>query len=446
MTEPEPPFLSLIFNNIPHAIFTVDGERRITSFNRAAEEITGWRQSEVLGRPCTEVFLSTHCDMHCFLRSSIERGEPYRDREVVITTRDGRRLEIAVSTASLTDGAGAVLGGVEMFRDLTAVAALRRQVLGTFTFEDIVSRSPAMRGVRDILSLVARSDSTVLIQGEPGTGKELVARAIHNLGRRARRPFVPLNCGALPDTLIESELFGYVRGAFTDAKRDKPGLLAAAHGGTLFLDEVGELSPAMQVKLLRVLQAREFTPLGGVKPIGLDARILAATNRDLEGDVTAGRFRQDLFFRLDVVRVNLPPLRERSEDIPLLVQHFVRRFNALQGRRISGVSERAMACLLAHAYPGNVRELENAIEHAFVVCAGAVIESEDLPTQLVRPSPAAPARRAPVVSPLAEAEAATIRDALARAGGKRGVAAQALRVSRNTLWRKMRRYGISASE
>jgi PAS domain S-box-containing protein len=442
MTGPDARFFSLIFNDIPHGIFTVDGDRRITSFNRAAEEITGWRQEEVLGRPCTEVFVSNHCDQHCFLRSSIEGGEPYRDREVAIVARDGRQLEVAVSTAALSGEGGAVLGGVEMFRDLSAMAALRRQVMATYTIEDIVSKSPAMRTVRDILPLVARSDSTVLIQGEPGTGKELVARAIHNLGSRSRKPFVPLNCGALPDTLVESELFGYMRGAFTDAKRDKPGLLASANGGTILFDEVGELSPAMQVKLLRVLQAREFTPLGGVRPVKLDVRVLAATNRDLEQDVRAGRFRQDLYFRLNVVRIDLPPLSAHVEDIPILVQHFVRRFNALQGRRIAGVSEIAMARLLAHRYPGNVRELENAIEHAFVVCAGSIIEAADLPAQFASVPLSQVSRRGPDLSPLDSAEAATIREALERTQGRRAAAARALGISRNTLWRKMQRYGF----
>jgi PAS domain S-box-containing protein len=442
MQDPDARFFSLIFNDIPHGIFTVDGERRITSFNRAAEEVTGWRQEEVLGRRCTEVFVSSHCDQHCFLRSSIEDGQQHRDREVAIVTRDGRQLEVAVSTAALNGDDGRVLGGVEMFRDLSEISALRRQVLATYTVQDIVSKSPAMRGVRDMLPLVARSDSTVLIQGEPGTGKELVARAIHNLGPRARKPFVPLNCGALPDTLVESELFGFVRGAFTDAKRDKPGLLATANGGTLLFDEVGELSPAMQVKLLRVLQAREFTPLGGVRPVRLDVRVLGATNRDLEEDVRSGRFRQDLYFRLNVVRIDLPPLRAHAEDIPILVQHFVRRFNSLQGRRIVGVSESAMARLLAHHYPGNVRELENAIEHAFVVCAGSVIEAADLPPQLAA-AVASPRELQPQhLSPLDAAEAAAIREAIECAGGRRAAAARSLGISRNTLWRKMQRYGI----
>jgi len=294
--------------------------------------------------------------------------------------------------------------------------------------------------------LVAKSESTVLIEGEPGTGKELVARAIHNLGPRKDHPFVAVNCGALPDSLAESELFGYVKGAFTDAHKDKPGRFALAEGGTIFLDEVGEISPAMQVKLLRVLQEREYTPLGGVSPRRADIRVLAATNRDLASEVGYGRFRQDLFFRLNVVRINIPPLRVRTEDIPLLADHFVKRFNALQGRRISGLSELAMSQLMNYDYPGNVRELENAIEHAFVVCGLSVIERDDLPPHILGESMIMieDARPEPVrrVRPLQEAEADAIRRALAQCEGNRTHAAKKLGVSRNTLWRKMKRYEI----
>ncbi len=469
----DPRYASLIFDTIPHGIFTVDGRGRITSFNRAAEAITGWRREEVLGLPCAEIFQTDHCEKVCFLRHSIEHGEPYRDREVRILRRDGAELLIAVSTAALTDADGRVVGGVEMFRDLTDVSALRRELQASYTCEDIVSKSAAMRGVRELLPLVARSNSTVLVEGEPGTGKELVARAIHNLGPRRQQPFVAVNCGAIPDTLVESELFGYVRGAFTDARGDKPGRFALAQGGTILFDEVGELSPAMQVKLLRVLQEREYTPLGAVQPVQADVRVLAATNRDLAAEVAARRFRQDLYFRLNIVRINLPPLRARPEDIPLLVRHFIAKFNATQGRRLEGASERAMACLLAHDFPGNVRELENAIEHAFVVCGGRTIELDDLPPHL-RGERAAPLARpgfapatalgrptldvlgdeAPAAasgagggagsgSPLETAEAAALHAALDRCGGNRTLAAKALGISRNTLWRKLKRHNIS---
>jgi len=442
--EIDPRYGSLIFENIPHGIFTVDADGRITSFNRAAEEITGWTLAEVLGQRCTSIFNSNHCAGRCFLFNSIKQGEPHRDCEVHILKRNGTEIPVAVSTASLTDDDGTIVGGVEMFRDLTEVNILRRELEGTYQIGDIISKSSAMKGVRELLPLVARSDSTVLIEGEPGTGKELVARAIHNMGPRREGPFVGVNCGALPDTLVESELFGHVRGAFTDAKTDKPGRFAKAEGGTLLLDEIGDISAAVQVKLLRVLQEREYVPLGSSEPIKADVRILAATNRDLSHEAMNGRFRQDLYFRLNVVRIVLPPLRSRWEDIPLLVNHFIERFNTLQGRRISGISERAMMTLAGHAFPGNVRELENAIEHAFVVCAGNTIRREDLPPHIrgeaavPEPTPRQADRK-----PLDAAEAATIRDTLKRHRGNRTESARSLGISRNTLWRKMKKYGIT---
>jgi PAS domain S-box-containing protein len=443
MGDLDPRYSHLIFETIPHAIFTVNASGRITSFNRAAEAATGWRRDEVIGRRCREIFRSNHCESSCFLFDSIEEGEPHRDREVRIMCRDGSERPMAASTAALRDDNGTVLGGVEMLRDLTLEQALRRKLDDRYTCEDIVSKSAAMKGVCELLPLVARSDSTVLIEGEPGTGKELVARAIHNLGPRAKGPFVAVNCGALPDTLVESELFGSVRGAFTDARRDRPGRFALADGGTLLLDEIGDISPAVQVKLLRVLQEHEYQPLGGSRPVKADVRVLASTNRDLTHEVTIGHFRQDLYFRLNVVRIALPPLRSRWEDIPLLVDHFIRRFNAIQGRRIAGVSERAMATLAGYDFPGNVRELENAIEHAFVVCGGTTIRRDDLPAHIRGEQDVASRSESRVTrGPLESAEAAAIRDALERHGGSRQRAAADLGVSRSTLWRKMRRHGL----
>jgi PAS domain S-box-containing protein len=440
----DPRYGDLIFDHIPHGIFTVDAAGHITSFNRAAERITGWARGEAIGRPCREVFRSNHCREACFLHQSIVEGEPHRDQEVRITRKDDTELLVAVSTAALRDARGQVVGGVEMLRDLSEVDTLRRQITGSYTCQDIVAKSAAMRGVCDLLPLVAKSSSTVLIEGEPGTGKELLARAIHTLGPRRRGPFVAVNCGAIPETLVESELFGHVRGAFTDAKTDRTGRFAQAQGGTLLLDEVGELSAGVQVKLLRVLQEREITPLGGTRPVPVDVRILAATNRDLSLEVMSGRFRQDLYYRLNVVRIALPPLRSRNGDIPLLVEHFIVRFNTLQGRRITSISDRAMACLMGYRFPGNVRELENAIEHAFVVCADATIKLEDLPPHLRGDSMAGAAVSAPAprLGPLESAEAAAIKDALARHDGNRTRAARDLGISRNTLWRKMKRNGI----
>jgi PAS domain S-box-containing protein len=440
----DPRYGDLIFDHIPHGIFTVDETGRITSFNRAAEEITGWTRGDAVGTPCREVFRSNRCHVACFLRHSVEAGEPHRDREVRITRKDGSELLVAVSTAALRDARGTVIGGVEMLRDLSDVDTLRREITGSYTCEDIVGSSAAMRGVRDLLPLVAKSDSTVLIEGEPGTGKELVARAIHTLGPRREGPFVAIDCGTLSETLVVSELFGHEPGASADRETDRSARSAQAQGGTLLLNGVGELSARLQIELLRVLQEREITPSGSGWPVKLDARILAATKRDLALDVTTGRFNQDLYFHLNIVRIALAPLRSRTGDIPLLVDRLIQRINALRGRRITGISDRAMACLMAYRFPDNVRELEDAVAHASAICTDATIKLDDLPPHVrghdTAPSVAPPpsARRGPLKS----AEAAVIQSALARHNGNRTRAAKDLGISRNTLWRKMKRNGI----
>jgi transcriptional regulator with PAS, ATPase and Fis domain len=286
---------------------------------------------------------------------------------------------------------------------------------------------------------VAESDSTVLIVGESGTGKELFARALHNLSPRRHKRMVTVNCGALPDTLLESELFGHKAGAFTDAKKDKPGKFALAEGGTIFLDEIGDVSPALQVRLLRFLQERSYEPLGGVESMTADVRIVAATNKNLEELVREGAFRNDLYYRINVVKLVLPPLRERMEDTPLLVDHLVARFNRLRSKDIDGLSPQVMSILMDHDFPGNVRELENIIEHAFVLCRGNLIQPEHLPPNL------RPETDALIVSPatnLQEVEARFIEDALRRNNWNRAATARELDMHKTTLWRKIKRLDI----
>ncbi len=339
------------------------------------------------------------------------------------------------------------MGAVETFRDLSTLEQLRREIRNQYTFEDIIGKSEAFQKIFAILPDVAESESTVLIEGPSGSGKELLARAIHNLSPRKKRPYVVVNCGALPPNLFESELFGYKRGAFTDAKQDKPGRITMAEGGTIFLDEIGDLPPETQVKLLRVLQEREYHPLGGVETLQANVRVVAATNHDLAALVSQGKFRDDLYFRLAVVRLSIPPLRQRREDIPYLVDHFIQRFNAKKGKQIQGVDDRVMELLMRHELPGNVRQLENVIEHAFVLCHEGRIEPPHLPEEFTRdvqrPAPPPTSGRA---SPLQESEADTIRQALRRNRGKRARTAEELRISRTTLWRKMKRYGIRAED
>ncbi len=435
-------FFPLIFDTISHGIFTIDEAGKITSFNKAAEEISGYSEEEVIGIPCAEVFRTDICQELCPLKQSIVSQQRIENREVKVLKKNGHRIPIFISTAALINEEGRVIGGVEMFRDISTESELKKQLYSSYSFEDIITKSPAMKGVLEMLPLVAVSQSTVLINGESGTGKELVARAIHNHGPRCKCPFVAINCAALPDTLLESELFGYTRGAFTDAKKDKPGRFARAEKGTLFLDEVGDLSPVIQSKLLRVLQEKEYEPLGSNQPIKANVRIIAATNKDLAREVQRKKFRQDLFFRLNVVNINLPPLRDRREDIPLLINHFIQHFNAVQARRILRCSERVMAALMKYEFPGNVRELENAIEHAYVVCDGDTIRLDHLPSHIVAAFSQQLGPDDNLSRPLEDAEADVIRNAITKNKGNRNLTAKELGISRNTLWRKMKKYKI----
>ena len=436
-----------ILESISDGVFTVDADWRITYFNAAAERITGIRRREALGRGCAEVFRASMCETSCALRQTLKSGKPIINRAAFIVTADGRRIPVSVSTAILRDARGRLVGGAETFRDLSLVEALRKELSGAFLVGDLVSRSPAMRRLQVLLPQVADSGATVLIQGETGTGKELLARAVHNHSPRRRKPFVAVNCGALPDTLLESELFGYVKGAFTGADRDKPGRFAAAEGGTLFLDEIGDISPAMQVRLLRVLQEHAYEPLGSVVSRQADVRVIAATHRDLAERIRAGAFREDLFYRLNIVRLDLPPLRSRKEDIPLLADHFVARFNRRQGRHVAGLTPDAVGLLMMHDFPGNVRELENIIERAFVLCGAGRIDTAHLPAELTgsgRSEPAAAAENLAARRRLAEAQA--IRAALAACGNNRQQAARALGLHKSTLFRKIRALGIALPE
>lgn len=436
----DPRYLPLIFQSIPHGIFTIDESSNISAFNRTAEEITGYLASEAVGKKCYDIFRADICEKECPLKRSVDTMEKTDGREVTILNKFGKKRVISIYTAALSDEDGTVIGGVEMFRDISQLCELRKKVESAYSIGDIVTRNPAIRRILEQLPLFAGSPSTVLIEGPSGTGKELIARALHNQGPRADKPFIKVNCAALPDGLLESELFGYVKGAFTDAKKDKPGRFKLAHTGSILLDEIGEISLPMQSKLLRVLQEREFEPLGGIEPTRVDVRVIAATNRNLDEEVKKGRFREDLFYRLNVIRIRIPALSERREDIPLLVSSFIERFNRLQGRRIERISERALAALMTAPFQGNVRELENAIEYAFVVCTKSTITLGHLPPQYAHSE--AVKIEAQTRDPLAEAEAEVIRSALELNGGNRTKTARELEISRNTLWRKMKRLNI----
>jgi PAS domain S-box-containing protein len=440
-------FLETILSSIADGVFSVDRDWRITSFNRAAERITGVPAEQAIGMQCSDVFHADICERGCALRQTVETGNELVGMRARILDSSGRRVPISLSTAVLRDSEGQFLGAVETFRDLSAIEQLRREITSQYTFEDIVGKSRAFKKIFALLPDIAQSDATVLIEGPSGSGKELLARAVHNLSPRQKQPYVVVNCGALPVNLFESEVFGYAQGAFTDAKRDKPGRLKMAEGGTIFFDEVSELPFATQVKLLRVLQQREYEPLGSVETVRANVRVVAATNKKLVELVSDGRFRDDLYFRLSVARLTIPSLRERREDIPYLVERFVERFNAKRGKEIAGITPAVMEILMRYDFPGNVRELENIIEYGFVLCHDKLIDVRHLPEEM-QPGVhhQVTASRSSPDSELKWAEADVIRAALTRNRGSVGKAAEELGISRTTLWRKMKRFGVSADD
>jgi PAS domain S-box-containing protein len=444
MKEPKAPIeehYQIILDSIADGVFTVDLDLKIMSFNRAAEEITMIAREEAIGRSCFEVLRANVCETGCLLSQTIKTGKPIVNMPLYIMRADKRCIPIGVSTSLLKDSKGKLIGGVETFRDLTVLNKLRKALLKQHSFEDIVSKNEKMLRLFSILPLIAESDSTVLIEGASGTGKELFARAIHNHSAKKDGPFVAVNCGALPDTLCESELFGYKAGAFTDAKKDKPGRFALAQNGTIFLDEIGDISEAVQVRLLRVLEQKTYEPLGSTEAVRTNARVIAATHRDMRKMVQEGKFRDDLFFRINVIKLPLPPIQERKEDIPLLVDHFIERYNYLTGKKIIGMSQRAVAALMLYDWPGNVRELENAIGHAFVLCQGELIRLQHLPDHLI---PRNDSMLVPTGLTLTEIEKHAIEQALERNHWKKMATARELGIDKNTLRRKIKRLNIEA--
>ncbi|WP_084312213.1 sigma 54-interacting transcriptional regulator [Desulfobulbus elongatus] len=436
---------SLILDSIADGVFTVDRNWNITSFNRAAEEITGWTREKAMGMSCSDIFHSSICGKNCAIAESLYTGAPVANRSITIRNSRGDKVPISISAAPLTDHEGNIIGGVETFRDLTAITSLRQQLSQKYTFDAIISKAPAMQRLFNILPEIARSPSTVLVLGESGTGKELIARALYNASERSDKPFVIVNCAALPETLLESELFGYKAGAFTDARKDKIGRFAAAEGGTLFLDEIGDLPGSVQVKLLRVLQEKVYEPLGSNIPVKADVRIITATNRDLEALVNEGSFRNDLFYRLNVVRISLPPLRERKEDIPLLIDHFIKKYSAQQGKDIVGISGAALSLLMRYDYPGNIRELENVVEYSFILCEGGYIQPHHLPEPFAAGHEAAAPRARADAGPqtLEEMEKQAIVLSLDRNRWRKMATCRELGISKDTLRRKIERYGIA---
>ncbi|NJD37951.1 MAG: PAS domain-containing protein [Geobacter sp.] len=430
-----------IIDSVADGLFTVDQHLRITHFNKAAEDLTGLTHDEAIGKLCSEVFRTDLCQGNCPIREAMLTRQPIQ-RNVEIIDRSGRKKQLSVKAATLYDCTGKAIGGVETMRDLTPLYAIKEQIQEKYTFRSIVSRNVAMRRVFDVMEDIAASDATVLLHGESGTGKELFAHAIHDLSHRRNKPLVTVNCGALPETLLESEIFGVRKGAYTGATESRPGRLEMCEGGTFFLDEIGDLPLQMQVKLLRVLENHEFQPLGARQPIRADVRFITATNRNLTEMVEKGTFRGDLFFRINIVTLNIPPLRERRDDIPLLVDMALKRFNLTYHKQIRTIDPQVMQLLLNHPFPGNIRELLNIIEQSVIMARSDQITLDNLPSALTQT-----AHQMHTDSGISHKKAKIgqqeLHDLFARHNGNKNDIAHALGIDRTTLWRWMKRYNIS---
>ncbi|MGC8907801.1 MAG: sigma-54 interaction domain-containing protein [Desulfomonilaceae bacterium] len=427
-------------------LIVIDTDGMIVSVNHATERMTGYSKEELIGSPCT-ILACDRCGARpredgTFTCNLFETGIEER-RKCTMQKKDGSSLPVMKNASLLVGKDKRVIGAVETLTDLSEIASKERQIAKLSAllrkqdqFQGIVGRSPLMRQVFELVADAAVSDAPIIIYGETGTGKELVATAIHQLGTRKHGPFVKVNCAALSETLLESELFGHVKGAYTGAYKSRQGRFELADKGDIFLDEIGDIPPSMQVKILRVLQEKEFERVGDSAPIKVDVRIISATHRDLFEMTANNQFREDLFYRLNVIPIRLPPLRERLEDLPLLVTHLLETRRLITGKNISGISQDAMKLLTQYRWPGNIRELINAIDYAFVVCRTDCIEVDNLPDTITDDTKLSTGRK----SHLRDRE--DVLEALRRAGGKRGVAAKYLGISRQALWKKMAKLGI----
>jgi two-component system, NtrC family, response regulator HydG len=444
-----------VVDTIHDGIMIVDTGGTIVSVNTAFESITGYASDEIIGRSCTILHCNTceatreKADCHW---CQLFRIGNVRKQSCVMMRKDGRYLHILKNAALLRDAHGEVIGGVETMTDVTEliekdtqIEAFRRQLRAEDGFHGILGSSAPMQRVYDLVSNASQSDAPVIIFGESGTGKELIARAIHESKSAQRRPYVKVNCAALNESLLESELFGHVKGAFTGAHKDRTGRFEAATGGDIFLDEIGDLPFSTQVKLLRVLEEKVIERVGDQRPISINVRIISATNRDLKRLVEQGNFREDLFYRINVIPINVPPLRERISDIPLLAEHFFRRIQLKSDKKINGIAKDAMHLLMAHPWPGNVRELKSTFEYAFVTCRGLMIQPRDLPPDILQGTQLS-AMQSRAGASKDEVKKQRLLEALEQAGGNQSQAAEILSVTRVTVWNRMRRYGIAAKQ
>jgi two-component system response regulator HydG len=431
--------LESIFSSVQDAIITVDTRMNVIEANKAAEKICGFRLED--GQPFADC--ATECDQSCLevLQETLKTKSTIQDYQIECGHRDSSKMIAMVNSSPLLDSGGSFLGAVLVIRDITRLTHLEEELKERHHFQNIIGKSEKMQNVYNLLQTLANQTTTVLITGGSGTGKEMAARALHYGGPRANGPFVTVNCSALAESLLESELFGHVKGAFTGADRDKIGRFEAADGGTILLDEIGEISPLIQLKLLRVLQEKEFDRVGESNPRKVDVRVLASTNRNLKDAIRKGEFREDLYYRLNIIEVNLPLLCERYEDIPLLIDHFCGVFKKNYGKKITGVSDGVLQAFMNYSWPGNVRELEHAIERAFVLCRNHMIQLEHIPAEIQRFTPARINRQ--WLEDRRDDDPGTIRNALEKTDWNISKAARLLGISRWTLYRRFEKYKIS---
>jgi len=444
---------AVLLDCIGDGVVTIGLDLRIRYMNRAMRELLGYEQEELRGQPLSCHFLvqgSICSTQDCILERAIRNREKVRNYETVIHNKEGRKVPVSLNTDLLWDETGNLIGIVETYRDLSQInelkAKLERQG-NTGTRGPLVARSKALQGILDLLPQVANSKATVLIEGESGTGKELIAREIHRLSPRRDQPFIAINCAALAEGVLESELFGHVKGAFTGAIVDRPGRFEMAHKGTIFLDEIADMTPMAQAKLLRVLQETEFERVGGNKTVKVDVRVVAATNKNLATAVEEGRFRDDLFYRLRVFPIRIPPLRDRKEDVLPLIEHCLARLNRVMGKSVRGIDGPALRLLEAYDYPGNVRELENILEHAFIRCLDCTIQPEHLPEYLVsekgQPLATSSEPRQIEQPKLLSMERQAIQETLDKTGGNYPETCRILGISRSTLLRRIKAFGLT---
>lgn len=435
--------LDAIFNSNIEGTFTIDNDWNVTSFNLSAEKITGYKKSEAIGKKCWEIFNSSICRNGCHMEQTMKKGKPTIGNELEVINKSGRIVPIRVNSAILRNNKDEKIGAVETFLDISEIKNLSEHLDERFKYENIVGKNKEIKRIITVLESVAQTDSSVLITGESGTGKELAARAIHLNSHRRTGPFTAVNCSAFAESLIESELFGHEKGAFTGAVKTKVGRFELANGGTLFLDELGDLSVTVQTKLLRVLETREIERVGSNKSIKIDTRIIAATNKDLEIEIEEGRFREDLYYRINVMNIQLPPLRQRKDDLPILVNHFIDKFNSKFERNIKHFSSSAFDILMDYNWQGNIRELENVIEHCFVLCGSDVIQIEHLPKRLREGDfQSIMSNTSNNFNHIKDAERSIIINTLKKHNGSRSETAKELNVHPTTLWRKMKKFNL----